>query len=390
MLGFLLARGGVDVVVLEKHADFLRDFRGDTLHSSTLELVRELGLLDELLEEPHQKVFQTGGAFHDGFFPIADFTHLPTHCKFIALMPQWNFLNFIANHGRRYPAFHLRMESNVTELIMENGRITGVRAKTPEGMLEVRADLVIGADGRSSTVRQQAGLQVMELGAPIDVLWFRLSRKPSDPGQAFGYVGAGHFMVLLDRGDYWQCGFVIPKDNYASIRAEGLAAFRTGLRELAPFLEDRLDELETWDAIRLLTVKVDRLQEWSRPGLLCIGDAAHAMSPVGGVGINLAIQDAVAAANLLCEPLSKGNITPDDLKKVQKRREFPTRTTQGLQVFLHRHFLSHIFQEQTAIPAPWPVRLLARFPLLRRIPARLVGVGFRPEHIRTPEITPHK
>lgn len=385
MLGFLLARGGVDVLVLEKHADFLRDFRGDTLHPSTLELIQEIGLLAELLKEPHQKVFRIGATFRDGVFPIADFTHLPTHCKFIALMPQWDFLNFLARQGRQYPAFHLRMESEVTELITENGRIAGVRAKTPDGELEVRAELVIGADGRSSTVRQQARLQVINLGAPIDVLWFRLSKKMDDPGQSLGYVGAGHFMVLIDRGDYWQCGFVIPKGKFDEIRQDGLPEFRARLAKLAPFLGSRLGELETWEMIRLLTVKVDRLQRWQCPGLLCIGDAAHAMSPVGGVGINLAIQDAVAAANLLYDPLCRGGITLHDLEKVQKRREFPTRMTQRIQIFLHQHFLSRIFEKKTAPKAPWFVRLMAAFSALQRIPARLIGIGFRAEYIRTPE-----
>jgi len=388
MLGFLLARAGVNVLVLEKHADFLRDFRGDTLHPSTLELLHELGLLDELLKEPHQKVFQISGKFRNGFFPIADFRHLPTRCQFIAFMPQWDFLNFLARQAKRYPGFHLKMESKVTDVIVENGRVAGLSAETPDGKLEVRARLVIGADGRGSRVRQQAGLPVIDLGAPIDVLWFRLSKRADDPGQSFGYVGAGHFMVLLDREDYWQCGFVIPKGKFSEIREGGLPSFLAAVAGLAPFLEDRVDELTAWESIHLLTVKVDRLQRWHRPGLLCIGDAAHAMSPVGGVGINLAIQDAVAAANLLFKPLREGNVASRDLQRVQARREYPARLTQRIQIFLHHRFLSRLFEEQTAPPAPWPVRLLSRFPVLQRIPARMIGIGFRAEHIRSPEERP--
>jgi len=383
MLGFLLARAGVDVVVLEKHADFLRDFRGDTLHPSTLELMHELGLLDDLLREPHQKVSRIGGFFSRRFYPIADFSHLPTRCQYIAFMPQWDFLNFLAEKAKRYPTFHLRMESEVSDLIRKDGKMAGLRARTPEGELEVRAELVIGADGRGSTVRERVELRVTDFGAPIDVLWFRLSKKGSDPEQSFGYIGQGQMMVLLDRGDYWQCGLIIPKGGFAAIRERGLEPFRESVGRLAPFLEGRLDELGSWEVIRLLTVKVDRLAQWHRPGLLCIGDAAHAMSPVGGVGINLAIQDAVAAANLLCDPLRHGTLSEQDLEKVQRRREFPTRMTQRVQIFLHRRFLSRVFEEKKPMAPPCLVRLLARFPLLRRIPARLIGIGFRAEHIGT-------
>src|SRR3954447_7993818 len=299
VLGFLLARAGVEVVVLEKHGDFLRDFRGDTIHPSTLEIMNELGILDEFLKRPHQEAKQLTGVIGDEEIPVADFSHLPTRCKFIAFMPQWDFLDFIAEHARGYPAFHLHMRAEVTDLIEEDGKFVGVRADTPEGPLEVRADLTIGADGRHSTVRERAGLEVDDQGAPIDVLWMRLSHQPGDPDQPLGRFDSGRIFIMLYRGDYWQCGFVIPKGGYDTIRQRGLEAFREDIATIAPFLRGRVRELDDWEKIRLLTVTVDRLRQWYRPGLLCIGDSAHAMSPVGGVGINLAIQDAVAAANLL-------------------------------------------------------------------------------------------
>jgi len=388
MLGFLLARAGVNVLVLEKHADFLRDFRGDTIHPSTLEVMHELGLLDEFLRKPHQKVERIGANFAGDFFYTADFTHLPTRCKFIAFMPQWDFLDFLAKRAKRYPSFYLRMEAEITSLIEEGGRIVGVRAKTPESELEARAQLVVGADGRSSTVRECARLEVMEFGAPIDVLWFRLSRASGDPEQTLGYIGVGHFMVLLDRGDYWQCGFVIPKGKFDEIQQRELPAFRGEISKLAPFLRQRTNELTTWDAIRLLTVKVDRLRHWYRPGLLCIGDSAHAMSPVGGVGINLAIQDAVATANLLTSRLRSGSVEVADLEAVQQRREWPTRMTQRVQIFLHEHFVGRIFRAEARLSLPWPMRLLKTFPALRRISARMIGIGFRPEHVGTTESQP--
>ncbi len=306
MLGFLLARAGVPVVVLEKHKDFLRDFRGDTVHPSTLELMYELGLLDEFLKLPHQKIETLSGQVGAERVTMADFTHLPTHCKYIALMPQWDFLNFLADHGKRYKTFDLRMQTEATDLIEEGGRIVGLRANTPDGALDIRADLVIGADGRHSTVREQAGLKGDDYGAPMDVLWFRLSRKASDETETFGHIEAGMMLVMLDRGDYWQCAFVIPKGGIERVKAKGLDAFRERVVWMSPFLADRIGELKSWDDIKLLSVAVDRLQQWWRPGLLCIGDAAHAMSPIGGVGINLAVQDAVAAANRLAAPLKAG------------------------------------------------------------------------------------
>jgi 2-polyprenyl-6-methoxyphenol hydroxylase-like FAD-dependent oxidoreductase len=389
VLGFLLARAGVDVVVLEKHADFLRDFRGDTIHPSTLELMYELGILDEFLCRPHQELTQIGAQIDDILVTVADFSHLPTHCKFVGLMPQWDFLNFIAEHAKRYPRFHLRMESEVTGLIEENGRVAGVCARTPEGSLEVRADLTVGADGRRSIVREKAGFEVADRGAPIDVLWMRIPRQPSDPVQTLGRFRAGKILVTIDRGDYWQCAYVISKGAFDTIREKGLPAFREDLVKAAPFLKVRVDDLKDWNDIKLLSVAVDHLRKWSRKGLLCIGDSAHAMSPVGGVGINLAIQDAVAAANILAGPLSQGAVSDELLGQVQRRREFPTRMTQGFQVFAHKRLLRPALGNETPMRRlPLPLQLLQRFPILRRIPARAIGLGFRPEHVRTPDTKP--
>jgi 2-polyprenyl-6-methoxyphenol hydroxylase-like FAD-dependent oxidoreductase len=387
MLGFLLARAGIETAVLEKHADFLRDFRGDTIHPSTLEIMYELGLLDEFLRRPHQEVPQLSAKIGKSKLIVADFSHLPTHCKFIALMPQWDFLNFIAEQAKRYPGFHLKMEAEVTGLIQENGRTLGVVANTPQGELEVRADLVVAADGRRSILREKAGLEILNLGAPMDVLWMRLSKRPDDPGQALGYFASGNILFLIDRGDYWQCAFVIPKGAFSEIREKGLESFRAGLAGIAPFLHNRLGDLHDWDAIKLLTVAVDRLKEWARPGLLCIGDAAHAMSPIGGVGINLAIQDAVAAANILAAPLLRNAVTIDHLSQVQRRRELPTRLTQGAQVFLQEHVVRDVLRGGArAIEPPFALKLLQWFPILRRIPARLIGLGVRPEHVSTPAV----
>jgi 2-polyprenyl-6-methoxyphenol hydroxylase-like FAD-dependent oxidoreductase len=385
MLGFLLARAGVDVVVLEKHADFLRDFRGDTIHPSTLEVIRELGLLDEFLKLPHEEVRHLSGVIGDRSVRIADFSHVPTHCRFIALMPQWDFLNFLAARGANYPSFTRLMRAEVTGLVEENGRVAGVLADTPDGLLSVRSALVIGADGRHSTVRERAGLAVDDLGAPIDVLWMRLSRKPSDGAEPLGRIGAGTIFVMIDRGNYWQCAYVIPKGTADEIRSKGIDAFRAAIVGVAPAMHDRVGEIASWDDVKLLTVKVDRLRTWHRPGLLCIGDAAHAMSPVGGVGINLAIQDAVAAANRLAVPLRTGSVTEDDLASVQRRRTFPTRATQWIQVQVQNRILSRVLASREAPSPPWIVRLLGRCPMLQRIPARLVGVGLRPEHVRTPD-----
>jgi 2-polyprenyl-6-methoxyphenol hydroxylase-like FAD-dependent oxidoreductase len=386
MLGFLLARAGVEVVVLEKHADFLRDFRGDTIHPSTLELMYELGLLKEFLQLPHQEVPELRGQIGDFTVPIADFTHLPTHCKFLALMPQWDFLNFLATQGVRYSSFQLRMQTEVTAFNEEAGRITGVYAATPTGPLEVRADLVVAADGRHSLFRHRAGLIVREFGAPMDVLWFRLSRRPSDPEATMGRFDVGRIFIQINRGEHWQCGYVIPKGSADEIRQRGLDAFRAAVAQLVPFAADRLDEIRTWDDVKLLTVQVDRLVQWYRPGLLCIGDAAHAMSPVGGVGINLAIQDAVAAANELAGPFRGRRLTTDHLRRVQKRRMLPTRVTQAMQVFVQQQLIRRVLGSSSQVKPPLLIRLLARFPILRRLPARLIGVGVRPEHVKTPDV----
>jgi len=384
MLGFLLARAGLQVAVLEKHADFLRDFRGDTIHPSTLELMYELGLLDEFLKLPHQQVRRLTGQVGRFEVVIADFSHLPTRCKFIAFMPQWDFLNFLAAQAARYSGFTLRVRTEATDLIEESGRVVGVRAADPKGPLEVRAPLVVGADGRGSIVRERAGLRVRELGAPMDVLWFRLSRRVSDPTETMGRFDVGRIFIGINRGEHWQCGYVIPKGSLEEIRGRGLDAFRASVVTLAPYLADRVAELSGWDDVKLLTVQVDRLDRWHRPGLLCIGDAAHAMSPVGGVGINLAVQDAVATANLLAEPLRAGRLTAEHLHRVQRRRELPTRLTQKFQVLIQNRVISRVFGTSAELRPPSVLRLLTSFPLLRRIPARLIGLGVRPEHVRSP------
>jgi 2-polyprenyl-6-methoxyphenol hydroxylase-like FAD-dependent oxidoreductase len=385
MLGYLLARAGIDVLVLEKHGDFLRDFRGDTIHPSTLDLLHELGLLEKFLQRPHEEVRQLTGWIGDSHLRIADFTHLPTHCKFLAFMPQWDFLNFFAEEAKRYPSFRLRMNTEATDLLVEDGLVIGVRAKSAQGQLAIRAGLTIAADGRRSIIRQTAGLQVVNLGAPMDVLWMQISRAESDPPITLGRVDAGRILVLLNRRTYWQCALIIPKGAYDDLRARGLPAFQAQLAQLAPFLRDRVEELADWEHIKLLTVMVDRLKRWWRPGLLCIGDSAHAMSPIGGVGINLAIQDAVAAANILAKPLQMRAPHDHDLAAVQKRREFPTRATQRMQLLIQNNVIKRVLRS-SRIQAPWLLKLVDHWPLLQRIPARLVGVGFRPEHVKTPDI----
>ena len=384
MLGLLLARVGVKVTVLEKHADFLRDFRGDTLHPSTLELMHELGLLEEFLKRPHQQLSQIAAQIGDQLVTVADFSHLPVRCKFVGLMPQWDFLNFLVEHAKGYPTFDLRMQAEVDELVEENGRIIGVHAKTPRGDLRIIAPLTVGADGRGSVVRARARLEVIDIGAPMDVLWMRISKKSDDPPQTLGRVVANKILIMLDRGDYWQCAYLIPKGGLDDLKQRGLAAFQNDLAAIAPFIRDRVSELNDWNDIKLLTVRVDHLREWCRPGLLCIGDAAHAMSPIGGIGINLAIQDAVAAANMLGRPLLGRQLTTADLRAVQLRREVPTRLTQKLQVFLQDRVILRVLanKPQTRFSKlPLPLRLLRGFPFLRRIPARIIGLGFRPEHI---------
>jgi 2-polyprenyl-6-methoxyphenol hydroxylase-like FAD-dependent oxidoreductase len=386
MLGFLLARAGVKVAVLEKHADFLRDFRGDTIHPSTLELMVELGLLDDFLKLPHSQVERLSGQVGATTIHLADFSHLPTHCKFIALMPQWDFLDFLAAQGKKYPAFDLHMRTEATALIEEGGRVVGVKAKSPNGDLDIRADLVVGCDGRHSTLRDRAGFAVENLGAPMDILWFRVSRRDTDSAEAFGHMEAGMMLVMLNRNDYWQCAYVIPKGGYDRIKTEGFQAFLDNIASLSPFLRDRLGEIKGWDDVKLLTVAVDRLPRWHKPGLLLIGDAAHAMSPIGGVGINLAIQDAVAAANILAAPLKQGRVTEALLAQVQARRTMPMRVIQWLQLQIQNRVLARVLEGAARPKPPAAARLFNWLPVLQRIPARIIGLGVRPEHVETPSI----
>jgi 2-polyprenyl-6-methoxyphenol hydroxylase-like FAD-dependent oxidoreductase len=385
MLGLLLSRAGIDTVVLEKHGDFLRDFRGDTIHPSTLQVLDELGLLEAFLELPHQKVYEFQVQTADGEMAnVADFGSLHTRSPFIAFIPQWDFLDFIAGRARSSPAFHLRMRTEATDLLTHEGRVGGVRAQSPEGDVEVHADLVVACDGRGSVLRDRAGLPVRTKGSPIDVLWFRLPRRPDDPGQAGGRLARGLVVVLLNRTDAWQCGYVIPKGAAEDVRKRGLEPLRHEVAEIAPFLADRVQEVRSWDQVPLLSVRVDHLRRWWRPGLLCIGDAAHAMSPVGGVGINLAIQDAVATANALASPLLRHTLEPRDLQRVQRRRMWPTRATQRIQLLLQDRLLAPSLRGAVDPRLPLPIKVLARFPILQRAAGRLVGMGFRPEHVRTP------
>jgi 2-polyprenyl-6-methoxyphenol hydroxylase-like FAD-dependent oxidoreductase len=341
-------------------------------------------MLERFLALPHQKVSRINGQFGDLALTVADFSSLSTQCRFVAFIPQWDFLAFLAKEGTRYPAFRVRMQVEVVDLIEDTGRVVGLRAMTPDGPLEVRADLVVGADGRHSIIRARAGLSVEEFGAPMDVLWFRLSRRASDPADPIGRFDTGRIFIMLNRGDYWQCGFVIPKGSKDQLQAKGLPAFRESVAQLAPFAADRVGELQNWEPIKLLTVQVDRLREWCRPGLLCIGDAAHAMSPIGGVGINLAIQDAVATANLLADPLRRGYATLEDLRRVQERRTWPTQMTQRVQLFMQKRVISSVLNSTAPLVPPFAIRLIAKVPFLNRIPARMIGLGFRPEHVRTP------
>jgi 2-polyprenyl-6-methoxyphenol hydroxylase-like FAD-dependent oxidoreductase len=389
MTGLLLARAGVEVVVLEKHADFLRDFRGDTVHPSTLQVMEELGLLDALLARPHDKAARLSVVVGGQRFSIADFSRLNRRCGFIAMMPQWEFLDFLRDVACGFPKFRLLMQAKVTGLIQEKGRIGGVIAETADGPLRVESDLVISADGRHSAVRELAQMKVREFGAPIDVLWMRLPFEPGDPAESMGRIETGRFMAMINRGTYWQCAFVIPKGGIEALQARGLDAFRSAVAEVAPLLANRTASLKSWDDIKLLSIAVDRLEKWSRPGLLCIGDAAHAMSPIGGVGINLAVQDAVATGNLLAAALADPRITPEAidalLPRVQARRLFPAKVTQAVQVAIQNRLLIPVLQGEASrrLRAPWPVRLLDRWPALRVIPAYAVGIGVRPEHVRT-------
>jgi 2-polyprenyl-6-methoxyphenol hydroxylase-like FAD-dependent oxidoreductase len=383
MLGFLLARAGVETVVLEKHGDFLRDFRGDTVHPSTLNIMDELRLIDEFLKLPHTEVSRFTAQFGEERVRIADFSHLPVRCRFIALMPQWDFLAFLAAQGQRYPAFTVLMQAEATGLIEQDGKVVGVHATVAGKPQEIRADLVVGADGRHSTVRAAAGFEVKVLGAPMDVLWFRLSRKPTDSAETMGRFDPGSIFVMLERGDYWQCAYVISKGTADTLKAAGIEKFRERIARLAPFLADRLQELRSVDDLKLLTVGVDRLEKWWKPGVLCIGDAAHTMSPIGGVGVNIAVQDAVAASNILTAPLREGRLKDSDLAAVQARRLWPVRATQAIQVFLQNRMIAPTLAGTRPLRPPLPLRLLNAVPFLRRIPARVLGLGVQPEHVKT-------
>lgn len=380
MLGYLLARRGVDVTVLEKHKDFFRDFRGDTVHPSTLEVLKELGLLEEFLRLPHEEVKSAGVILGDTHFDVADFRHVPAACKFVALMPQWDFLNFLSDHAGKLPSFQLLMEHEASGLMEDEGRIHGVIAQNQGQEVRTGAHLVVGCDGRHSVVRKAAHLELIESGVPIDVLWFRISRRPSDPGEVLGNVNYGKMLILINRSDYFQAGLIIEKGSYDAIRACGIDDFRETIRKIAPYLGDRVHELKDWDQIKILTVQINRLRRWHRPGLLCIGDAAHAMSPAGGVGINLAIQDAVAAANLLAAPLQARRVRRADLAAVQRRREFPARVTQAVQTVAHRGF-TRVFENPGPIEAPWQAKVITRIPGVHRALGYAVGIGARPEHV---------
>ncbi|HEX2215801.1 MAG TPA: FAD-dependent oxidoreductase [Xanthobacteraceae bacterium] len=386
MAGLLFARAGCKTLVLEKHADFLRDFRGDTVHPSTLENMRELGLLQAFLQRPHQRLHGLAGAFGGKLVTVADFSAIDAACRFIAIMPQWHFLDFLAGAAKSLPTFSIEMRAEGTELIEEDDRVRGVKAETPDGPLAVRARLVIGADGRQSTIRSCAGLKVREIGAPIDVLWFRVPRENRDGDEPLLNTGPGHIVITIDRGDYFQCALVIPKGEADNVKAAGLEAFRRNVAATAPRLARNMDAVASFDDVKLLTVKIDRLEQWSRPGLLMIGDSAHAMSPIGGVGINLAIQDAVAAANLLAGPLADGALKDDALDLVRRRRLWPTRATQFLQVQIQNRIVVPLLANQEQAPAPpLPLRIISKMPWLRGRAASFIGLGFRPEHVRSRE-----
>jgi 2-polyprenyl-6-methoxyphenol hydroxylase-like FAD-dependent oxidoreductase len=379
MLGYLLARAGIDVTVLEKHGDFFRDFRGDTIHPSTMELMHELGLLDEFLKVPHDEVTHLSAQIGSDRLTIADFTHMPTHSKFIALMPQWDFLDFIAKHGKTLPNFHLLMDTEATGLIEDGRRIAGVRIQDGGS---IRAALTVAADGRHSILRGAAGLTVEDFAAPMDVLWFRISRSAGDSPETFGHVEAGHMMIMLNRQSYWQCAVIIRKGSAATLQQGPIEAFRQSVVGISPFLAYRIGEIRSWDDVKLLTVTIDRLTRWHRPGFLAIGDAAHAMSPIGGVGINLAIQDAVAAANALSGPLKRGPVDESVLAAIEQRRTFPTKVTQGIQIAIQKRLIDPVLSSTRPLRAPGILRFLAGIPALRFIPAYIVGVGVRPEHVR--------
>lgn len=383
MLGLLLSRAGVETIVLEKHADFFRDFRGDTIHPSTMEVMRELGWLDAFLALPHQEIPYLEGEIAGETVRIADFRRLDVATPFIAMMPQWDFLDFLADRARESPAFTLMMSTQATGLVFEGGRVAGVAARGPDGDLEIRAALTVACDGRHSTLAPAAGLSPVDKGAPIDVFWFRLTRRDGDPPEAFARLTAGRMIVMIDRGDYFQCGFVFPKGGADALRRRGLAAFQEDIAGMARLPVARVAaDVASWDDVKLLTVAVNRLETWWRPGFLAIGDAAHAMSPIGGVGVNLAIQDAIAAANILAPALREGGRAADSrLAAVQKRRMWPTVATQRLQILIQNRLIAPALSATGRVSTPLPFRILRRFPWLQGLAARVIGLGVRPEHI---------
>jgi 2-polyprenyl-6-methoxyphenol hydroxylase-like FAD-dependent oxidoreductase len=385
MLGYLLGRAGVDVVVLEKHADFFRDFRGDTVHPSTLQVMDELGLIDGFLKLPHQRLQQMEGLFGGTSVRVADLSRLRVKYPFIAFMPQWDFLNFLRESGQRFASLKVMMSAEAVDLIKRGDAVAGVRAKTPEGMIEIEADLTVACDGRHSLVRERAGLEVEEFGAPMDVLWFRAGKAPDETERVFARVDPGKMMVTFDRGDYWQCAYIIAKGQYDTVKARGLPALLDDIARMAPILKTGIAEVKSWDDVKLLTVAINRLKRWTRPGLLCIGDAAHAMSPVGGVGVNLAVQDAVATANILAAKLMEGYRSEEELDEVRKRREFPVRMTQRMQVVMQNRIISMALKPGgEPLQVPLALRLVTAVPWLQGITARFVGIGVRPEHVRSP------
>jgi 2-polyprenyl-6-methoxyphenol hydroxylase-like FAD-dependent oxidoreductase len=389
MLGYLLARAGVETIVLEKHEDFFRDFRGDTVHPSTLQVMHELGLIDDFLKLPHQQLQTMDGMFGGTKIRIADLRRVKVNYPFIAFMPQWDFLNFLRDKGKQFPNLKVMMKADATDLLWSGDRVTGVMVDTPEGPLEIHADLTIGCDGRHSIVRPRAGLEVEEIGAPMDVLWFRAGRHPNETENLFARVVPGKMLVTFDRGDYWQCAYVIAKGQYDAVKARGLEAFRADVVEMAPILKAGMADVKTWDDAKLLTVAINRLTRWTRPGLLCIGDAAHAMSPVGGVGVNIAVQDAVATANILAAKLVKGCPTEEELDAVRMRREFPVRMTQAMQVMVQNRIISVALRPgNEPIKPPLPMRLVNAVPWLQGLTARLLAVGVRPEHVQSPVAAP--
>lgn len=384
MLGYLLGRAGIDVVVLEKHADFFRDFRGDTVHPSTLQVMDELGLIDGFLKLPHQRLQKMDGLFGGTPVRIADLSRLRTKYPFIAFMQQWDFLNFLREAGRRFASLKVMMSTEAVDLIHRGETVAGVRAKTPDGIIDIEADLTIACDGRHSTVRERAGLEVEEIGAPMDVLWFRAGRRPDETENVFARVEPGKMMITFDRGDYWQCAYVIAKGQYEAVKARGLQALLDDVSRMAPILRSGITDVKSFDDIKLLTVAINRLERWTQPGLLCIGDAAHAMSPVGGVGVNLAVQDAVATANLLADKLQRGCPTEDDLDAIRRRREFPVKMTQAMQVIVQNNIISGALQGgDRPLKVPLVVRLVTALPWLQGIPARLLALGVRPEHVHS-------